>query len=198
MGPEEIKEVRPIRWNGKNGPYDITLRFAPLDGRMECVGLDVQAVPGPRPITAVALHSLPLGQLIEKRRKEAGDVTITIDTPGAITWQGQNVNIVVTRRGGRPPKYDQAHWEKVAAVYVEEYGRGSLTPTRAVARHFKVTVSAAAKWVAKCRTLGLLPETTRGKARVVQARGTGRIRLRSRATGKAVRTAKPKRGGGKK
>jgi hypothetical protein len=197
MGQEEIREVHPIRWQTKDGPYDVTLRFAPIEGRMECVGVDVQVVPGPRPrlVTAVALHSIPLGRLIEKRRKEAGDVLVTVGG-GQVTWTGQEVTVKVTRHGGRPPKYGPEHWDEVARVYHE--GFQNRTPTRAVARHFKVSDTAAAKWIAKCRKLGLLPETTRGKARVVQARGTGRIRLRSRATGKAVRPAKPKRGGGKK
>lgn len=35
-------------------------------------------------------------------------------------------------------------------------------PTRAVADHFKVSRTAAAKWVARCRGKGLLPPTRQG------------------------------------
>jgi transposase len=37
-----------------------------------------------------------------------------------------------------------------------------------VAAHFRVSETAAAKWVAKARKLGLLLPTTRGKARAVE------------------------------
>jgi hypothetical protein len=189
---------------GEDGVYNVTLRFAPIEGRMECVGLDVAAVPGPgrRTVSAVALHSIPLGKLIEKRRKEAGDVTVTVDTVGAIAWVGQPVTISGTssrRVGGRPPTYGLEHWQEVARIYREAYAK-NRTPTRAVARHFskawrrQVSETAAAKWVAKCRALELLPKTTRGKARaVVQASASGRIRLRSRATGPVVRARNLKR-----
>ena len=66
---------------------------------------------------------------------------------------------------GRPPKYGPEHFEEVARVYRGAFAR-NRTPTRDVARHFDVTESAAAKWVTRCREMGLLPTTTRGKARV--------------------------------
>jgi hypothetical protein len=187
--PETPRETPPIRWRAKDGLYDITLRFAPIDGRMECVGVDVQPVPGTRPVTAVALHSLPLGKLIEKRRKQAGDIVVKVDTVGAIAWVGQPVVVTVSRRGGRPPRYGPEHWQEVALIYRDAYEHSpNRTPTRAVARHFKVSDTAAAKWVAKCRRLELLPKTTRGKARAVaQASATGRIRVGSRAKGRGRR-----------
>jgi hypothetical protein len=67
---------------------------------------------------------------------------------------------------GRPPKYGLDHFEDVARVYRGAFAR-NRTPTRGVARHFEVTESTAAKWVARCRALGLLPKTTRGRARIV-------------------------------
>lgn len=67
----------------------------------------------------------------------------------------------VARSGGRPAQYDAEHWAEVAEVYREGWQRG--TPTKAVAEHFTVSKSTAAKWVARCRTLGLLPVTSKGK-----------------------------------
>lgn len=60
-------------------------------------------------------------------------------------------------RKGHPP----GHWIEVAAVYTKAYKR-QQAPTKAVADHFGVSKSTAAKYVAKARHLGLLPETKRG------------------------------------
>jgi hypothetical protein len=169
----KIRETRPIRWQGKDGSYIVTLRFAPIEGRMECVGVDVEAVPGGA-VTAVALHSIPLGKLIAKRQSEAGNAIASPATI-AVTTSIPQPTVLTTRRGGRPPKYDRAWWEKVARVYVEAYAR-NRTPTRAVASRFRVSESAAAKWVAKCRDIGLLPKTTRGKARAVVERSTAGVK----------------------
>jgi hypothetical protein len=164
----ETVETPPIRWRGKDGSYEITLSFAWIGG-MECVGVLVQAERD-APVTARALHAIPLGKLIEKRRPKPGELTLAIENASHSHTAG---NLVLTtsspRRGGRPPKYPPEHWRAVARVYEEAY-HGNRTPTRAVAKHFRVTESAAAKWVAKCRNdLGLLPKTTRGKAKVVHA-----------------------------
>jgi hypothetical protein len=127
----------------------------------------VQAVRG-APVTARALHAIPLGKLIEKRRPKPGAVTLAIDN-ATHAHTAEKLSLTTPsrrRRGGRPPKYPPEHWQAVARIYTEAY-LGNRTPTRAVAKHFKVKESAAAKWVAKCRNdLGLLPKTTRGKATV--------------------------------
>jgi len=72
---------------------------------------------------------------------------------------------------GRPARYGENHFKRVAQVYREAEAQG-LPPTKTVAQKFstrrkKVTHSQAAKWVAKCREepLGLLPPTTRGMAK---------------------------------
>lgn len=67
-------------------------------------------------------------------------------------------------RIGRPPMYGAEHWERVAGVYLEAArAPGRATPTSAVRDTFAVGKSTAAKWVAKCRGLGLIPPTTRGQ-----------------------------------
>lgn len=66
------------------------------------------------------------------------------------------------RPGGRPQEYDNAHWAGVAAVYTHAGDEGR-PPTKAVAERWFVSRSAAGKWVARCRTLGLLAPTTQGK-----------------------------------
>ena len=159
----ESRETDPIRWRGK-GNYDVTLRFALIDGRMECVGADIEVVQGrrPRALTAEALRALPFGSLVAKRRPEAG---VTLRVGQAVAHEeALPITPVKRRRGGRPPIYGPEHWQEVARIYTEAWAKNK-TPTRAVARHWGVSESAAAKWVAKCRDLGLLPKTTKGKAR---------------------------------
>jgi transposase len=64
------------------------------------------------------------------------------------------------RRGRRahPPE----HYAEVAEVYRTAY-RLQQSPTQAVADQFKVEKSTAAKYVARARERGLLPQTSRGK-----------------------------------
>jgi hypothetical protein len=68
-------------------------------------------------------------------------------------------------RAGRPPMYGPDHFAKVAAVYTTAH-RAGKHPTKAVADHFHVARSTAAKWVARCRSpkLGLLGDTVKRKA----------------------------------
>jgi transposase len=53
------------------------------------------------------------------------------------------------------------HLEAVAAIYREARESG-LGPTRAVANHFDVPHSTAAKWVGHARSNGLIPATVKG------------------------------------
>ena len=70
-----------------------------------------------------------------------------------------------TRRGpGRPASYDRRYYERVAEVYTRALREGR-PPTKSVAEEMAGgSKSAATKWVAKARDLGLLPKTAKGKA----------------------------------
>lgn len=205
----------PDRWDS---PFEITLHFGWVEGRMECVGLDVrsfQMLPGagiadmealvgstsPEPVTSSVLRSIPLGHLIDEARTEVlrqaeqrrealrkrGPMTLRrikaeikrrgyfvypIERTEMRQWVSEDVRRdeqiwAKEPRRGRPPTYGLQHFEQVARIYREAYAAGR-TPTRAVARHFKVSHTAAAKWVGRSRALGLLPATTRGRARAVE------------------------------
>jgi len=65
---------------------------------------------------------------------------------------------------GKRYRLTRAHLEDVAAVYREALENGA-GPTRAVANHFDVSHSTAAKWVGKARRHGALRSTTKGVAR---------------------------------
>lgn len=175
----EDRATSGFRWPDRNGPFEITLHWLPIEGRMECAGIDIRSfrrLPGqdqrklygsePQAVTTSVLRSIPLARIIDEHRARLRD------------WPSQSrigelvparVRRTMWKPGkrGRPPTYGPEHFEEVARVYREAY-EINRTPTRHVARHFKTTESAAAKWVARCRELGLLPKTTRGRARVVE------------------------------
>ena len=169
VGPSK---AGPIRWPKPSGPYEVTLHFEWLDGRWECAGVDVRAIDAtgikPEIVTASLLRSLPLARLIDKHLVTFKTGLTFQDSDGSVYTIETGDYTAKPRRGGRPAKYGVEHYVKVARIYREAYAR-NRTPTRAVAARFKVSETAAAKWVAKCRTpeLGLLPPTTRGKARAV-------------------------------
>lgn len=175
-----------VRWPSPDGDLEVTLHFARVDGRVECIGVDVRTFrwkgephparrlprTEPRPITTTDLRGLRLAEIIEVERAklarflfaDSGD-----EDWDATPWAAGVVEAWEPKARGRPRIYGPEHFAEVARVYREADAR-SRTPTRAVARHFGVSQAAAAKWVARCRELGLLPPTTRGKARGVAPR----------------------------
>lgn len=169
------------------GPYRIEIHLADIQGRIECVGLLIghladwppDKVPynlleyTPQPIPASLLRQIPLLDLIEESIEiqegkfahwAATDPAEWLkghqDTPEWAAEAIASINARGDRRGrkGHPPQ----HFVEVAAVYRSAY-RLREAPTQAVANHWSVSKSTAAKWVAKARDRGLLPETSRGK-----------------------------------
>jgi hypothetical protein len=171
-----VGDRAPTRREGiKHGPFELTLFFEWVQGRMECVGLDIRpfSKPGrsdPEPLTTSRLRAIRLGGLIEKYRPKVPDQTLS-----GVTFQKAPTfpKGALSRRRGRRPKYGPEHYVEVARVYREGYKRNK-TPTRYVARHFRTTPSAAAKWVAKCRAYGFLPKTKQGSARSEPRKGRKR------------------------
>lgn len=70
-----------------------------------------------------------------------------------------------SRRGGRPKLYDDAFYQRVAAVYRAALIAGEH-PRLAVADAFQESPSAAAKWIRTCRDKGMLLPTTRGQVSI--------------------------------
>jgi hypothetical protein len=160
-------ERGPFPWPRKSGPYEVTLRFEWIDGRWECVSIHLDAIDAagrkPSTITSSLLRQLPLRRFISQvvTFKQAW----TLEDVDGTTYTVERDYTALGPKGGRPPKYGPEHFVEVARVYREAYGE-RRRPTRAVAKHFKTTPAAAAKWVARCRSLRLLPKTSRGKASV--------------------------------
>lgn len=168
--------------DAEGNAWEWTLEWDVLDGRVECVGFRLRAIPfgrspGPRPqlapgqvrpLTASVLRQFPLGstvanargrqqKMLKRLRRAAPGHEKAIDARLA-EWERQR-SVRPGRKG-----YGADHYSKVAEIYREAAALGNA-PTRAVAEHFVVSKSAAAKWVARARGIGLLPPTQRGKAR---------------------------------
>lgn len=186
LDPRVVFDQR-FDWRG----WWVVVRFGHVAGRLECIAMDVLGDPdadAQAPLTSLALRQLPLGGFIEEARqgyREALEMAAQLDS-SAGAWnpdlsQQERDELVAMSRSdteerlrlageaatdrprGRPRAYGEDHFVEVAHVYKEAWGNGSR-PTAAVAAHFGVSHSAAAKWVSRARGLNLLPPTSKGRA----------------------------------
>lgn len=150
----------------------VTLHFAEVDGRAICARVEIGADfdhPGeamPVPITTAVLRQIPLSTLIEKAVME---MVGTFETVAELEWPTSPTakkRLPVAQRAahkplrpGRPTLYDRSHYKRVAGIYNAAVRAGSRAPTKAVAESERVSKSAAAKWVARAREMGLIPAT---------------------------------------
>ena len=170
------------RWpDHVDGPWLVTVHFAPVHGVAQCVGIDVRAFRDDGsavaedlgPLTASVIRSLPVGQIIERGLRDAevihGDEAFLRE---ALEGREETIKAVrrdakaYRRRTGRQRyEWDRQRLEEAAAVYANEAAMpGRSAPTEAVAKAFTISHSMATKVVAMCRDEGLLPATTQGKA----------------------------------
>jgi hypothetical protein len=161
----------PMRWPDDEGDLEVAVHLAVVEGRAEPVGLELRVAPGhpPRPITTYDLRGLRLAEIVaEARKRVAGALFAPVGDEDwdATPWAGGLEGAWAPAGRGRPPLYGPDHYLEVARIYREAFAIG-IPPTLAVGRRFVVTKSTAAKWISKARALGLLPPTTRGRARVV-------------------------------
>jgi hypothetical protein len=166
----------------RRGPWWIRYHFAEVDGRAECVGLDLQSfrerrgrqeattAAGPQPVTATLLRQLPVATLISEARRDQADLVEWASRAkevGARARRAAGKQVPpfeqARRRGGRPRERGPEHFEAVAAVYSDALRLGDR-PTKAVEQRWQVAASTAAKWVRQARRLGFLGPTTQGKA----------------------------------
>jgi transposase len=155
--------------------YLVTLDFAEVGGRLECVRFSIGAAvetpdaPEPEPVTASAIRSVPLQRLIDKALAEetknlrrwarrAGDS----DSGDYLQARAAAAEASLPRAQGRPREYSEEHFKEVADAYTRAWKIGDR-PTKAVAEQWQVSRSTAAKWVARARATGLLPATERGR-----------------------------------
>jgi hypothetical protein len=146
------------RWTYDGVEWAVTLKWADADGIGECVGIELALADGNplERLTSSTVRSLPLGRLV--RESKAARYAAT----GGEVVEAFDAGSEKSR--SRRPALDDAHYAEVARVYSRAVGRGSA-PRQAVMERWHATAPTASRWVAKARSLGLLPETSPGKAR---------------------------------
>jgi len=165
--PSEDEELSLWRWVnpfGRTRKY--ALRFAIRDGRMECTEFRLVAPDGPG-LTSSDLRRFPIGRLIEEHRVRVASLhrqQLTNALRERRDKASEHLKAWEASRTGRPgPKgWGGEHFADVAELYHREAAVGRK-PTQAVASHWQVSKSAAAKWVARAREMGLLPPAQKGK-----------------------------------
>ncbi len=194
---EEPQDIDLLWPDPERGPWGVKLWFGWLEGRWECVGLELRSQAHtndnegsawgrlrdaealfPTRLTTATLREFALGQIVDEARSEFRDFyrmvadgvpvlrsgTRPDDDARAREQVEKNVKATswesATPRRGRKG-YGPQHFVNVATVYRDALAV-SDAPTKAVADHFSVTKSAAAKWVARARTMRLLPPARKG------------------------------------
>lgn len=160
----------------RKGPFAVWLHFAVIDGRAECVGVEVRSFAWPTDmyarrlpakdaatevVSAEVLRSVRVGELVSRHRD---DVRSTVARYVDESWP-DDAHAAAQAWG------DESVSDRVRAaaqIYMREYGTGR--PTKAVEQELLVSYSAAAKLVQRARDAGLLPATTRGRARIAPAK----------------------------
>jgi hypothetical protein len=152
----------------KAGPWEAEVRFGLVDGRVECIGIDVHPLStrATEPLTATVLRRVNLGTLIGEVLDDAGPDLQRLAGlrrrygPTLGEMQAAGIGQLAKRRKKPGPKpKDVAHYQEVARIYLSTPSK----PTKAVKNHFLVSESTAGKYVAGARDLGLIPQTTRGR-----------------------------------
>lgn len=170
----------PVRWpDAKRGPWIVTPWFDVTEGVVRCVGVDVRSFDGepgnpddpprvPRggqvsDLTATELRSLPLAKLAAAAAAKMPDLyrqALAGEIPdGEYDAARLKENLAAYEQSSR--RYGAKHLGEVAKVYRAALPSGR--PTSAVAEHFNISRSAAAKQVARCREVGLLGKTAKGR-----------------------------------
>jgi hypothetical protein len=173
---------RAVIWNGRR----IDVRFALLDDRLTCVGLEIgphlkedqtfeqtnaggEPIEDLRPLTAAEMR-FPFRTIVDTAIEHAVmQRSIPAGVPFAESSAAFGDDMTTLKRlqakhrpgPGRPALYGPDHYEQVADTYREHLAAGGRAPTKAVAERFSVSKSAAAKWVAKAREIGALAEPRR-------------------------------------
>jgi len=187
MKPLVVHQAGVLWPDPLKGPWHIGASFAKVDGRLECVGLDVRSFRArpvvkdgeavmeyrpplgggqPVPVTANLFRSLPVAFLARTARRGLGDLAMSEATqPGRTADERRTLRKVAGQLAESPRRIlDDAHFARVAEVYQQAWNSGDHAPTKAVADQMKApSRSAAAKWVARARAMGLLGETQQGK-----------------------------------
>lgn len=163
----------PVAWDDPWGNrWLYAFEWRTVGGRVVSTGLHLWSQDETQSLTAAVLRRFPIGARMALQRRQSAEVEKLIAaTPlSGPVWQRERARRLALAkkweesRAGRsgPKKLDAHHFLTVAEIYAEAAKR-SNKPTQAVADHFVISKSAAAKQVARARGMGLLPKAQKGK-----------------------------------
>jgi hypothetical protein len=180
-----------MEFNRRGLPRRVVLRFAEVDGRAECVRIEIgtdfdnRHEPDPVPLHTQDLR-IPLGRLVVEARHERIENSRTVAEASSILGEPVSERtrqaarrslakaLAEVKDSGRVRRRAHPDLElaRVALAYVS--ADDPRRPTEAVASAFHLSVSAAGKRVARARTKGLLTHTK-------QRQAGGRLTAKARA-----------------
>lgn len=131
------------------GPYVVSVSFTVEDGEIGLRWAGVAGV-GDRTVPTRLLSRLPWARIVAAMLDELRDRW----APLVERYQpdvAAGLRSAPARRG-RPPLYDDDHWQEVADVY----RANPKGPVVAVTERWRVSYSAARHWVERCRAKRLL------------------------------------------
>ena len=184
MAPLDVDRASTPWPHPLRGPWSVTCHFAVVNGRRECVGIDVRSFKidddgayrllrrGSRleVVTAALIRSLPVASLIRDLRRGLSDVARHAANDPERSEEDRTTLLARSSELAKSPRrvHDDDHFARVADIYRDAWSAGD-SPTKAVAEQMGTTRSAAAKWVSRARQLGLLGATEQRVAGGVQA-----------------------------
>ena len=174
-----VRETSWRRWpDRQKGPWKVYATTAIVNGRWELTGLSIEPDGLAAVLTSTVLKKLRLPELFADHQRQIRASNEFLAAPGRgrikVTLGGRELSpsdagrflnsaSSAAPRTGRPTHWTPTLLAEVGQVYRVAWS-ARKPPTEAVAAHFNLSASGAAKVVRLARAKGLLPMTTRGKA----------------------------------
>ena len=142
-----------------DGPWVIRLKLGLVAGRLQCIGIRVTAAEGSPPMvmSGTVLRDLPVAALVDEVVDDVGFKKLI-----RILKKSAEGDMSDDGTPRSPETEMLSFFLEVVQVY-SDAAMARQPPTKAVARAFGLSRSAAGHAVARTRALGLLPATTRGR-----------------------------------
>jgi hypothetical protein len=153
----------------------LTFQLKTINGRVECIGMEIRSFTGREPLTAKRLRELPFARELERARQSELDrnelmMDLARRMGGRIPELEEANSLLLSGKPRQRARYTHKDLQRVATVYRELWlgdgkSPGSKSPTRDTANVLGLRYQQAAKLVQRCRRNGLLPQTDQGVAR---------------------------------
>lgn len=167
------RPIRVFRYERDVNGRRVELRFALVEGRLVCIGLEagppvIEGDGGKHVFNVIDDAELDplrsaeirfrLRDLIDEALEHAATRFLSLKTPEA---RAQLAPLEAAakkgrKKPGRPPVHGDDHYREVARIYEETLASGRRDPLQAIRRRFKIEKSAAAGKVREARRRGLL------------------------------------------